>query len=109
MPPKTYRALGASEPITVRVEAKLGTYYSGDFSEKAREFQSVDLKSASHDRLIGYVNRYSPQGEELIALLLDGNKHEVALSVGNVNDDTEHVVIHEVLSHSWLLPEKGSG
>jgi hypothetical protein len=109
MPPRTYRALGTSDPITVRVEAKLGTYYHGDFSEKAQQFQSVDLKSASHDSLIGYVNRHSPQGEELIELLSDGNKHEVVLSVGNVNDDTEHVVIYEVLSHSWLLPEKESG
>ena len=107
MPPKTYRALGTREPITVRVTAQLGTYYHGDFSDKGRQFQSIDLESRSHDGLIGYVRRNTPECEELLELLSDGNKHEVTLSVGNVNEETAHVVIYSVVSKTWL-PNKES-
>ena len=90
--------------MTVRVTAQLGTYYHGEFSDKGRQYQGIDLESRSHDHLIGYVRRHTPQYDSLLELLSDGNKDE-GPSVGNVNDDTEHVVIYEVVSKTWLVRE----
>ena len=108
MPPKTYLALGTAEPIVARVRASLGTSYFGEFSDKGRQFQAVDLYTSEHKHLYGYARRYSSEGKQLIELLPDGNKHDVTLSIGNVCDETDHPLIHEVLSDSWLYDENKS-
>ncbi|MCH8045113.1 MAG: CHAT domain-containing protein [Planctomycetes bacterium] len=108
MPPKTYLALGTSEPIIARVRASLGTSYYGEFSDKRRQFQSVDLRTRDNRTLHGYVRRPSPEGKQLIELLSDGNRHDITVTIGNVCDETDHPFIHSVLSTSWLLPEENS-
>ena len=102
MPLKAYLALGTSDPIIARVLASLGTSYFGEFSDKGRQFQAIDLLTRDYERLFGYVHRQSPDGKRLMELLSDGNEHEVTLSIGNVSDDAENTLIHGVLSDSWL-------
>lgn len=108
MPPKTYLALGTSEPIVARVRASLGTSYFGVFSDKGRQYQAIDLSTRDGRGLYGYVRRHAAEGKELLELLSDGNKHEVTLSISNVCDETDHPVIHAVLSDSWLYDENES-
>jgi hypothetical protein len=105
MPPKTYLALGTSEPIIARVHASIGSSYYGEFSEKGKQYQSVDLWTRNNQSLYGYVRRHSPEGKQLIELLSDGNKHDITVAIGNVCDETDHPLIHSVLSTSWLLRE----
>lgn len=102
MPPKAYLALGASEPIVARVRASLGTSYFGEFSDKARLFQAIDLNTRDFTHLYGYIERHSAQGKHLIELLSDGNGHDVTLLIGNVCDETDSPIIYEVLAESWV-------
>lgn len=90
VPPKTYLALGTSKAIVARVKASLGTWFYGEFSDKRRLYQSVDFATKDSQIFHGYVRRHTSDGKELIKLLSDGNKHEVTLSIGNENDETEH-------------------
>lgn len=107
-PPKTYLALGTAEPVVARVRASLGTSYFGEFSDKGRQFQAIDLHTKDNRHLYGYVRRHSTEGKHLIGLLSDGNKHDVTLSIGNVCDETDHPLIYEVLADSWLYDENKS-
>lgn len=105
MPPKTYLALGTSEPIIARVRASLGAFYHGDFREAARQYQCIDLRNRDGRTLHGYVPRHSAHGKQLIDLLSDGNRHDITITIGNVSDETEYPLIHSLLSTSWLLPD----
>jgi hypothetical protein len=102
MPVKTYLALGTSEPIVARVHASLGTNYFGEFSEKARLYQSVHLSTRCNQTLHGFVSRHAPHGKQLIELLSDGNQHDLTVSIANASMDTDHPVIVDLLSHTWL-------
>ncbi|MEZ6057462.1 MAG: CHAT domain-containing protein [Planctomycetaceae bacterium] len=108
VPPKTYLALGAAEPVVARVRASLGTSYFGEFSDKGRQFQAIDLHTKDNRHLYGYVRRHSTEGKHMIELLSDGNKHDVTLSIGNVCDETDHPLIYEVLADSWIYDENKS-
>jgi hypothetical protein len=108
MPPKTYLALGTSEPIVARVRASLGTSYFGEFSNKGRQYQAIDLSTRDGRCLYGYVRRHTSEGKELLELLSYGNKHEVTLSIGNACDETDHPLIHTMLSDSGLYDENTS-
>jgi hypothetical protein len=108
VPPTTYRALGTEIPIVARVRASLGTGYYGSFRDQRRRFQCIDLHTLDNERFWGYVPRHAPEGKELIALLSDGNEHDITLSVGNVDDETDNVRIQAVLSRTWILPSARS-
>ena len=100
--------MGTAEPIVARVRASLGKSYFGEFSDKGRKFQAIDLRTRDNRHLYGYVRRHSPEGKQLIELLSDGNKHDVTLSIGNVCDETDHPLIYEVIADSWLYDESKS-
>ncbi|MGL4514573.1 MAG: CHAT domain-containing protein [Lacipirellulaceae bacterium] len=108
VPPKTYLALGSATPVVARVRAALGNSYYGEFHDKGRTVQAIDLYSAEDHHFYGYVRRHMNEGKRLIELLSDGRERDVTLSIGKVCQDTECPLIYDVLSESWLYDENSS-
>jgi hypothetical protein len=102
VPPKTYLALGSTEPVVARVKAELSSSYYGFFGDNVRHWQSVRLVSADSESLRGYVQKGTQQYRELIELLVDGHEHSVTIEIANLTGDPSESVIKRLLSKNWL-------
>lgn len=103
MPIKTYLALGAQNPIVVRVQAEISNYYNFTFSGKRSLYQSASLRTIEGDSLTGYAKRDSPSCDELMKIIVDGKSHEMTLAIIDVDDNPECSLITEVLSATWIV------
>jgi hypothetical protein len=104
-PVKTYLAHGTREDNTARVTAEIGNSYYGMFSDKSRSCQNVTLRPPDGGTLYGYVFRSQPVYRELMAILGDGQEHDLTVALANINDETDYPVINALLSRSWVYPE----
>ena len=80
----------------------------GVFYDKRNAFQSVRLRTICGEHLYGYVPSLGTcLYKELVKdILADGNPHDITLKIANRTDDTIYPVIDEVLSSTWILPDK---
>lgn len=101
IPPKTYLAIGSIDEVIARVTAQISNSYLGDFGAHQSDCQSVDLTAEDHSHLVGYLNRFDPQGAELMQLLLDGNKHKVTIGLRPTSDPRESLITR-MLSRTWI-------
>jgi hypothetical protein len=107
-PPKVYLAFGTREPIIARVIASLDHSYYGEYRERARIYQSLELKLEGGRSFHGYVERSLPHGKKILEILSDGNKHRLTLAIGNSDAETQNVCVIELLSETWLFGLSGS-
>jgi len=102
VPPRTFLALGSRKPIVARVKARLGKSYFGQFSDLRDQFQTIDIKTVNFNRFYGYVKRDSECSKILREILMDGNSHQITLSIRNGRNETDEVLILDVLSRNWI-------
>jgi hypothetical protein len=102
MPFKTYKALGVSDVIRVRVVAELDDYFNYGFA-KADGWVSVRLRHISGGYIHGFLHTTLPDREPLVKHLYDGKSHRLILDIFP-GPDTSCVHIAKLAADSWVMP-----
>jgi hypothetical protein len=101
IPFNTFKALGSSRPITVRVEASLSDYFN--FGYEKYEYISIELKHISGDIIHGYIRHSHKDCQSLVGHLYDGTAHRITLEIFPAKAQTSCVLVTKVMSNSWVL------
>jgi hypothetical protein len=102
---KTFKALGATKPITVRVVASLSDYFNYGYDDG--DYVSVELGHINGGRIHGYIHRGHKDFQSLVNHLYDGTDHRIMLEILAVKNETSHVLITGFVSDSWVLTACG--
>lgn len=103
VPARTFITLGSDEPVVARVIANLADYYNYSFRGQKMHFQSVELMSLSGEAVHGYVERDTPEFDDLVDILCDGERHYITLELLQDSDQRDMAVIKNVLSDTWFV------
>jgi hypothetical protein len=101
VPFKTFKALGTSQPIMVRVEAELSDYFN--FGYGKNEYVSIELRHLNSGAIHGYIDLRHEDCEPLVGHLYDGKSHRIIVEIFPERHETSHELITRFVSDSWVM------
>jgi hypothetical protein len=103
-PMAVFKAQLPETPSVFRVEAKISDFYNFEYTDAQKSHHSVGLVAGdTGERVYGYIQKDSPEGQTLFELLKDGRSHRLTIELVYPKNarDSHTTTIKRLVAKDW--------